>query len=218
VQPTRVGVIGSGSVGRALAAGFASRGHEVTIGTRHPEENDDLQAWAAQHDNVAIGSFAAAAEGGEIVVLATRGTAVEQAIATAGPQHLAGKVVIDATNPLDFSGGGPALAVGHTDSGGEIVQRAIPDAHVVKAFNTVGNGLMVDPQLPGSRPTMFIAGDDVAAKATVADALNDFGWDALDIGRIEQSRQLESLCLLWVAAAGARGGRYDHAITLVAPD
>jgi predicted dinucleotide-binding enzyme len=216
----RIGVLGSGVVGRVLAAGFAARGHEVTIGTRAPEQNDDLQAWAAQHDGIAIGSFAGAAEAGEIVVLATRGAAVEQAIATAGAQHFAGKVVIDATNPLDFSGGGPGLTVGHTDSGGEIVQRAIPEARVVKAFNTVGNGLMVDPQSDAGlrdRPTMFIAGDDASAKATVADALADFGWDALDVGGIEQSRQLESLCLLWVAAAGARGGKYDHAITLVTP-
>jgi hypothetical protein len=221
MEPTRVGVIGSGQVGRVLAAGFAARGHEVTIGTREPAENDDLQAWAAQHDRVAVGSLAAAAEAGEIVVLAVRGAAAEQALATAGPQHLAGKVVIDATNPLDFSGGRPAMTVGHTDSGGEIVQRAVPDARVVKAFNTVGNGLMVDPQGAGGlreRPTMFIAGNDADAKATVADALADFGWDALDVGGIEQSRQLESLCLLWVAVAGARGGRYDHAITLVAPD
>jgi predicted dinucleotide-binding enzyme len=218
MDPTPVGVIGSGAVGRALAAGFAARGHEVTIGTREPEENDDLQAWAAQHDGVAIGSFAAAAEGGEIAVLATRGAVVEQAIATAGAQHFAGKVVIDATNPLDFSGGAPAMTVGHTDSGGEIVQRALPDARVVKAFNTVGNGLMVNPQLPDARPTMFIAGDDADAKTTVGDALADFGWAAMDVGGIDQSRQLESLCLLWVAVAGARGGRYDHAITVVAPD
>jgi 8-hydroxy-5-deazaflavin:NADPH oxidoreductase len=221
MQPTRVGVIGSGQVGRVLTAGFAARGHEVTIGTRAPEENDELQAWSAQHDNVAVGTFAAAAEGGEIVVLATRGAVVDQAIATAGAQHFAGKVVIDATNPLDFSGGGPGLTVGHTDSGGERVQRSIPDARVVKAFNTVGNGLMVDPQDVGGlrrRPTMFIAGDDAEAKVTVADALADFGWDTLDVGDIRQSRQLESLCLLWVAVAGARGSRYDHAITVVAPD
>lgn len=220
MQATRIGVIGSGQVGRVLAAGFAARGHEVTIGTRTPEDNDDLQAWAAQHESVAIGSFTGAAEAGEIIVLATRGAVVEQALQTAGPQHLAGKVVIDVTNPLDFSAGRPGLTVGHTDSGGETVQRALPGALVVKAFNTIGNGLMVDPQDAGglaARPTMFIAGDDAGAKATVAEALADFGWDAMDVGGIEQSRQLESLCLLWVAVAGARGGRYDHAITLVAP-
>ncbi len=219
MEPTRVGVIGSGAVGRALAAGFAACGHEVTIGTREPEENDDLQAWAAQHDGVAVGHFAAAAEAGEIVVLATRGAAVEQAIALAGPRHFAGKLVIDATNPLDFSSGAPAMTVGHTDSAGEIVQRALPDARVVKAFNTVNNALMVDPGLgppPARRHPMFIAGNDDAAKATVAAILDDFGWDAFDVGGIDQSRQLESLVLLWVAV-GRRRGAYDHAFTLVTP-
>ncbi|MBS1869942.1 MAG: NAD(P)-binding domain-containing protein [Actinobacteria bacterium] len=218
MDPTRVGVIGSGAVGRALAAGFAAHGHEVTIGTRAPEENDDLQAWAAQHDRVAIGTFAGAAEAGEIVVLAPRGTAVEAAIQTAGPQHFAGKVVIDATNPLapDPATGGPGLAVGHTDSGGEIAQRALPDARVVKAFNTVNNALMVDPSLPGGPHPMFIAGDDDAAKQAVAELLADVGWKAFDVGGIEQSRQLESLVLLWVAIGRARGA-YDHAFTLVTP-
>jgi 8-hydroxy-5-deazaflavin:NADPH oxidoreductase len=213
----RVGVIGSGAVGRALAAGFAGRGHEVTIGTRDPEQNDDLQAWAAQHENVAIGHFAAAAEAGEIVVLATTGTAVEQAIETAGPPHFAGKVVIDATNPLapDPATGGPSLAVGHTDSGGERVQRALADARVVKCFNTVNNALMVDPGFDPRRP-MFIAGDDADAKRTVAELLDDFGWDAFDVGGIEQSRQLESLVLLWVAVGGRRGA-WDHAFTFVTP-
>lgn len=203
-------------VGRALAAGFASRGHEVTIGTRDPAENDELQSWAAQHDGVAIGTFAAAAEAGEIVVLATRGTAVQQAIETAGRQRFAGKLVIDATNPLDFSGGGPALAVGHTDSGGEIVQRAIPDARVVKAFNTVNAGLMVDPGLPDGPHPMFIAGDDEGAKAAVADILSDFGWKAFDVGGIERARELESFVILWVTI-GQRRGAWDHALTLVAP-
>ncbi len=217
MEPTRVGVIGSGAVGRALAAGFAARGHEVTIGTREPEENDELQAWAAQLENVAIGHFAAAAEAAEIVVLATRGTAVERAVQLAGPQHFTGKVVIDATNPLapDPATGGPGLAVGHTDSGGEAVQRALPDARVVKCFNTVNNALMVDPGFDPRRP-MFIAGDDAGAKRTVAGILDDFGWDALDVGDIRQSRQLESLVLLWVAVGRARGA-WDHAPAFVTP-
>ncbi|HEX5146027.1 MAG TPA: NAD(P)-binding domain-containing protein [Conexibacter sp.] len=217
MEPTRVGVIGSGAVGRALAAGFAAHGHEVTIGTREPEENDDLQAWAAQHDDVAIGHFAAAAEAGEIVVLATRGTVVEQAIEAAGRQRFAGKLVIDATNPLapDPVTGGPGLAVGHDDSGGEAVQRALPDARVVKCFNTVNNSLMADPGFDPRQP-MFIAGDDAGAKATVTAVLDDFGWDALDVGGIEQSRQLESLVLLWVAVGRARGA-WDHAFAVVTP-
>lgn len=218
MDPTRIGVVGSGAVGRTLAAGFASRGHEVTIGTREPERNDDLQAWAARHEGVAIGHFGGAAEAGEIVVLATRGAAVEDAIAIAGRRRFAGKVVIDATNPLapDPATGGPGLAVGHTDSGGEIVQRALPDARVVKAFNTVNNALMVDPGLAGGRHPMFIAGDDADAKRTVSEILDDFGWDAFDVGGIGQSRQLESLVLLWVAV-GRRRGAYDHAFTLVTP-
>ncbi|HXE46363.1 MAG TPA: NAD(P)-binding domain-containing protein [Conexibacter sp.] len=216
MEPTRVGVIGSGQVGRALAAGFAAHGHEVAIGTRDPDANDELQAWAAERDNVAVGTFAAAAEGGEIVVLATRGTAVAEAIETAGREHFAGKLVIDATNPLGFSGGGPALAVGHTDSGGETVQRALPDARVVKAFNTVNAGLMVDPKLPNGPHPMFIAGDDDAAKASVSEILADFGWKAFDVGRIERARELESLVILWVAI-GQRRGAFDHAFTLVTP-
>ncbi len=217
MQPTRVGVIGSGQVGRVLAAGFRSRGHDVAIGTREPSENGELQTWAAQQDGIAVGTFAAVAEHAEVAVIATLGLAVEAAVDQAGRARFAGKVVIDATNPLDFSGGGPALAVGHSDSGGEQLQRLLPEARVVKAFNTVGNALMIDPDLPDDRPTMFIAGEDADAKALVADALADFGWHGLDVGGIEQSRQLESLCLLWVAVGQARGGAWDHAISLVTP-
>jgi len=215
MESVRVGVLGSGSVGRALAAGFAAHGHEVTIGTRDPAENDDLQAWAAQHDGVAVGSFAGAAEAGELVVLAVKGVALEEAVERAGRTHFAGKVVIDATNPLDFSGGGPALAVGHTDSGGETAQRALPDARVVKAFNTVNAGLMDDPGLSGGPHPMFFAGDDADAKELVADVLRDFGWEPFDVGGIERSRVLESLVILWVAIGQARGGAWDHAFTLV---
>ena len=213
MERTRIGVLGSGPVGRVLADGFRSRGHEVTIGTRDPQGNDELQAWAAGQDGVAVGTFAGAAEGSELIVLAMLGAAVLDAIALAGPEHFADKVVIDATNPLDFSGGEPALAVGHTDSGGEQVQCALPDARVVKAFNTVGNALMVDPDPPGGPPTMFIAGEEEEAKGIVADVLADFGWNAFDVGGIEQSRQLESLGLLWVAVGHSRGA-WDHIITL----
>jgi predicted dinucleotide-binding enzyme len=215
METTRIGVLGSGQVGRVLAAGFQSRGHEVTIGTRDPAQGD-LAAWGAEA-GVAVATFAETAQRGELLVIATLGVAAVEAIGVAGAEHFAGKTVIDATNPLDFSGGGPALSVGHTDSGGEQIQRAIPDAQVVKAFNTVGNGSMVDPQLPGGRPTMFIAGNHDGANATVGDVLDSFGWDALVIGGIEGSRQLEELCILWVLAGQARGGKWDHAITLTHP-
>jgi 8-hydroxy-5-deazaflavin:NADPH oxidoreductase len=212
MEPTRVGVLGSGGVGKALAEGFRSRGHEVTIGTRDPAGNEELRAWA-DGQGVHVGTFADAADAA-LVVLAVKGVAVEQAIEQAGRERFAGKVVIDATNPLDFSGGGPAMAVGHTDSGGEIVQRAIPDARVVKAFNTVNAGLMCDPGLPGGPHPMLIAGDDEEAKRVVAGLLSDFGWNALDVGGIERARELESLVILWVAI-GQRRGAWDHAFTLV---
>ena len=214
MEITSIGVLGSGQVGRVLAAGFRERGHEVAIGTRAPEDNDDLIAWAAGEDGVAVGSFAAVAEGADIVVLATAGVAVEEAISLAGPHNFTGKVVIDVTNPLDFSSGGPELAVGHTDSGGESVQRTIPGASVVKAFNTVGNGLFVEPDLPGEPPTMFIAGDDAAAKSAATGLLAELGWDVADMGSSVAARAIEPLCILW-CIPGFRENSWTHAFKLL---
>jgi 8-hydroxy-5-deazaflavin:NADPH oxidoreductase len=215
--PHRVGVLGSGDVGRALARGFADRGHDVVIGSRDGA-NEELAAWAREAgDRTRTGTFADAADHGELVVLAVLGTAVEEAIAQAGPERFSGKVVIDATNPLDFSQGfPPRLAWGHDDSGGEHVQRAIPDARVVKAFNTIGNAYFIEPRFGDEQPTMFIAGDDEDAKRTVADVLRSFGWPpAVDAGGIEASRLLEPMCILWVAI-GAKRGAFDHGFRLVA--
>jgi 8-hydroxy-5-deazaflavin:NADPH oxidoreductase len=217
--PTSAGVLGSGDVGRVLAAGLASRGVAVTLGTGRPDD-DDLRTWASGA-GVTLGGFAEAAAAGDVVVLAVRGAsdALGGVLdAAGGPDAFAGKVLVDVTNPLVFGDGPPpALEVGHQDSGGERLQRRLPGARVVKAFNTVGNSLMVDPELPGGPPTMFIAGDDDAAKATVAAILEAFGWRALDVGGIERSRELESLCILWVAV-GVKTGTWAHAITLVTPD
>jgi predicted dinucleotide-binding enzyme len=145
------------------------------------------------------------------------GNAAEEAIADAGPETFAGKVVIDATNPLDFSGGfPPKLSICGEDSLGERVQRALPDARVVKAFNTIGNQHFVDPSFSDGQPTMLIAGDDADAKRTVSDAVADFGWpDAFDIGGIEGSRELEAICIAWVKIGGARGA-WDHGFKLLA--
>jgi 8-hydroxy-5-deazaflavin:NADPH oxidoreductase len=149
-------------------------------------------------------------------VLAVLGNAAEEAIAEAGPDNFAGKVVIDAMNPLDFSGGfPPKLSICGENSLGESVQRALPDARVVKAFNTIGNPYFVDPSFSEGQPTMLIAGNDDDAKRTVADIVADFGWpDAVDIGGIEGSRELEAICILWVKIGGRRGA-WDHGFKLL---
>jgi hypothetical protein len=162
-----------------------------------------------------VGTFADAASYGEIVVLATLGVANESALRSAGPEKLRGKVVIDTTNPLDFSGGmPPKLAVAGNDSAGERVQRLLPDAYVVKAFNTVGSAHMFRPSFPGGPPDMFICGNHDEAKTTVAGILSDCGWGVVDIGGIESSRYLEAMCLVWVLH-GARTNTWNHAFKLL---
>jgi predicted dinucleotide-binding enzyme len=142
-----------------------------------------------------------------------RGTAAVDLVASLA-SSLEGRVLVDATNPLDMSGGAPALFVGTTDSLGEQVQRAAPGARVVKAYNTVGNPLMVDPRVAGGPPTMFIAGDDQAAKDVVAGLLGETGWDVADLGGIAASRWLEAMCMVWVSY-GVAHGTWDHAFKLV---
>src|SRR5690348_1457975 len=189
----RFGILGSGAVGQALARGLARHGHEVRIGTRK-DAVDDLP----------VASPAEAVADADVVFLAVLG-AVAVEVAASVRSDLHGKVLVDTTNPLDFSGGGPGLFVGHTDSLGEQVQRAVPEARVVKAYNTVGNALMVDPDLPGGPPSMFIGGDSDEAKATVAALLQETGWEVVDLGGIEASRYLEPMCIAWVLH-GARTG------------
>ncbi len=208
----KVGIIGSGDVGRALGRGFASRGHSVEIGTRHPEEGK-LKEWLkAVGKRGSIGTFSQAATYGEIIVLAVTGTAVDEAIKLADPVLLKGKLVIDVTNPLDFSKGmPPGLFTGPNDSLGEHVQKALPDSQVVKCWNTVPNSLMVNPKVGGSKPTMMICGNSKDAKAKVEGMLIEFGWDdVVDIGGIDEARYLESLVALWVRVGAARG-TYQHA-------
>jgi hypothetical protein len=201
----RIGILGSGQVGQALARGYARHGHEVRIGTRQ-----------AEVAGLPTGSPAQVADGAELVVLAVRGSAAVDLVRSLAGE-LDGKVLVDATNPLDAAAGAPRLFVGHTDSLGEQVQRAAAGARVVKAYNTVGNALMVDPRLPGGPPSMFIGGDDEAAKATVAGLLRDTGWDVVDLGGIEASRWLEPMCMAWVAH-GVRTGTWGHAFRLLRPE
>ncbi|MBV9005231.1 MAG: NAD(P)-binding domain-containing protein [Solirubrobacterales bacterium] len=213
---TRVGVLGTGEVGRRLATGFRSRGHDVMIGSRDPGK-PELREWlSGDGAGIDVGTFAQAAEHGQLLVLAVLGNGAEAAIAAAGPENFSGKVVIDAMNPLDFSGGfPPKLSITGDDSLGERVQRTLADAKVVKAFNTIGNPYFVDPKFSDGKPTMLIAGEDEAAKRTVGDVLADFGWsDTVDIGGIEGSRELEAICIAWVKIGGKRGA-WDHGFKLL---
>jgi predicted dinucleotide-binding enzyme len=213
---TRVGVLGSGEVGRRLATGFRSRGHDVMIGSRHPAK-PELREWLSGGGaGIAAGTFEQTAAHGELLILAVLGSAAEEAIADAGAGNFSGKVVIDAMNPLDFSGGfPPRLSICGEDSLGERVQRALPDARVVKAFNTIGNPYFIDPSFSEGRPTMLLAGNDADAKRAVTDVLADLGWsDTIDIGGIEGSRELEAICIAWVKIGGARGA-WDHGFKLL---
>jgi predicted dinucleotide-binding enzyme len=211
----KVGILGTGDVAKALGTGFLALGHDVKLGSRekaHPKARE----WAeAKGERASCGTFEDAARFGEIVVLATLGVANESALKLAGIPNFKGKVLIDATNPLDFSHGSPPkLATGAHDSAGEQAQRLLPEARVVKAFNTVGNTLMFKPHLQGGPPDMFICGNNDDAKKRVSEILKDFGWGVADVGGIESSRYLEAMCLVWVLY-GARTNTWGHAFKLL---
>jgi len=211
-----IGVLGTGSVGQALGAGFAALGHDVMMGSRDPGK-EAVKAWVAGVGGRGrAGTFAEAARFGEVIVLATLWSGTEGALRLAGPESLRGKVVMDATNPLAAGKPGepPGLERGHADSGGEQVQRWLPGARVVKVYNTVGNPHMVNPQFPGGPPDMFLCGDDPAARETVAGFVRSFGWNPVDLGGLEGARLLEPLAMLWIAYA-FRTGTWNHAFKLL---
>lgn len=211
----KVGVLGTGDVGKAIGNGFIQLGHEVKMGARSAPSEKALAWVKGAGPKASAGTFADAASFGEVIVLATLGTANESALKAAGVDALRGKIVIDTTNPLDFSGGmPPKLAVTGHDSAGERVQRLLPGSHVVKAFNTVGNPHMFKPSFPGGPPDMFYCGNDDAAKKKVAEILKDFGWAVADIGGIEGSRYLEAMCMTWVLY-GVRNQSWNHAFKLL---
>jgi predicted dinucleotide-binding enzyme len=211
----KVGIIGSGAVGQTLAAGFVKHGHQVEIGTRDPAKLTD---WAAKHKGAAVKSVTDAAAFGDIIVLAVAGEAAEAALKQAGAAALAGKTVIDACNPI---GGGPpvngvlSFFTPQNESLMERLQKAFPSAHFVKAFNSVGNGQMVNPHFAAGRPTMFICGNDANAKTKVAQILDQFGWDTEDMGAVEAARAIEPLCKLWCIPGIGKNDWSAHAFKLL---
>ena len=215
----KIAVLGTGIVGRTIAGKLAELGHEVVVGTRDPAEtlartdsdamgNPPFKTWSEAHPDVALATLADAAAGGELVVNATNGAGSIPALEAAGEDNLAGKVLIDTSNPLDFSQGmPPSLFVCNTDSLGEQIQRRFPEARVVKTLNTTNTSLMVDPgQLAGGDHTVFVSGDDADAKAAVTDLLRSFGWtDVVDLGDITTARGAEMYLPLWLRMFGALG-------------
>ena len=193
----RVGILGSGDVAKALAEGFLVHKHDVMLGTR---DKARLAAWSSKHPKAGIGSFTDAAEFGDVVVLAVKGTAAADALRGAGAASFAGKPIIDATNPIaDAPPTNGVLKFFTTldDSLMERLQREFPDARFVKAFNSVGNASMVDPKFKDGKPTMFICGKDEGAKKVVTKVLDEFGWETADMGGVEAARAIEPLCILW---------------------
>lgn len=203
-----IGILGSGTVGRTLGTGFRAHGHEVTIGGRDPAKPEAV-AWASSYGAVSAG-YAEAAEAGDILVNATPGAASLGVLAQVGDDRLGSKVLLDVSNALDFSAGfPPSLAVPHHDSMGEMIQRAHPGLRVVKALNTVNASVMVNPERVGSGiHDIFVAGEDVGAKAQVSDLLAELGWRReriRDLGGIRASRGLEMYLPLWLELMGALG-------------
>ena len=212
----KVGVLGSGDVARVLAAGFVKHGHDVRVGTRNPSK---LGEWAATQRAIAIGTFEEAARFGELIVLAVKGTAALEALELAGANNIAGKAIIDATNPIADAppvNGVLRFFTNLDDSLMERLQKAFPDGRFVKAFSSVGNACMVNPQFEGGKPTMFICGNSDPAKATVRDILDQFGWETADMGQVEAARAIEPLCMLWCIPGFLRN-EWVHAFKLLTP-
>ncbi len=211
MENLRIAVLGTGPVGRAVAGRLAELGHEVTIGTRDAAGTagrEDYAAWAADHPAVRLSTFADAAAGAELVVNASGGGVALGILDSAGAGNLAGKVLLDISNPLDGSKGfPPTLFVKDDDSLAEMIQRAHPDARVVKTLNTMNNALMADPQRLGEDTTVFVSGDDADAKATVTGLLHAMGHgDVIDLGGIETARGPEMWLPLWIRINLALGG------------
>lgn len=210
----KIGIIGSGVVARALAEGFLNHGHEVMLGTR---DTTKLAEWLAGRSGATSGSVAEAAKYGEAIVLAVKGTAALDALSLAGADALAGKAVMDTTNPIAPEPPVDGVLRYFTtldESLMERLQAAHPSAKFVKVFNSVGNRQMVNPEYSGGPPTMFICGNDAGAKATVTGILDQFGWETLDLGAAAAARAIEPLCILWCIPGFLRN-EWTHAFKVL---
>ena len=210
----KIGILGSGDVAKALVGGFLQHGHKVVMGTRAEEK---LAGWAREHPGVVVNSFTAAAAFGELVVLAVRGRAAAEALRLAGVRTLAGKTVMDATNPIADTppvNGVLKFFTTMNESLMEKLQREFASADFVKAFNSVGAASMVHPQFAGGRPTMFICGNSDAAKQTVSRLAVELGWETADMGKAEAARAIEPLGMLWCIPGFLRND-WSHAFKLL---
>lgn len=210
----KVGVLGSGMVGETLANGFLKHGHDVMRGSREPAKLADWQAKAGA--KASTGTFAETAKFGELLVLAVQGGAAESALDLAGDENLVGKTILDTTNPI---GGKPENGVlpfftSLSDSLMERLQKKHPKANLVKCFSSVGSPRMVNPDFGGTKPTMFICGNDESAKAETKKVLDVFGWETEDMGAVEAARAIEPLCILW-CIPGFRANSWTHAFKLL---
>ena len=211
----KVGILGSGDVAKALAIGFLKHGHDVLMGTRSPAK---LADWAKQNPKGRIGSFLEAAKFADLAVLAVKGTVAAEALRAAGAANLAGKSVIDATNPISDLppvNGVLRFFTNLDESLMERLQREFENLHFVKAFNSVGSASMVNPQFNGGKPSMFICGNDDTAKTVVTGVLDQFGWETVDMGKAEAARAIEPLCMLWCIPGFLRND-WVHAFKLLA--
>jgi len=213
----KIGIIGSGQVGRVLAKAFKSEGYDVMLGTRNTSNEHVVQF--NDEAKIDVGTFDETAKFGDIIVLATKGTAAEEALHLAGKENLDGKIIIDTTNPIADSP--PVNGVLHyttslENSMMERLQQVVPGAKFVKAFNIVGNALMYKPKLQGGKPTMFICGNDDDAKKTVTGILDKFGWETEDFGKAESARAIEPLAILWCIPGFLRNS-WMHAFKLLRP-
>jgi predicted dinucleotide-binding enzyme len=210
----KIGVLGSGGVGETLANGFIKEGHEVMRGSRDGKKLDEWKRGAG--DKAKTGTFAEAARFGDVVVLAVKGIAAEPAVDLCGGA-LAGKTVLDTTNPIAESppeNGVLKYFTGPNESLLERLQKRVPDAHFVKAFSCVGNAFMVHPDFGGQKPTMFICGNDEKARAEATEILTAFGWETEDLGSAASARAIEPLCMLW-CIPGLQHNRWAHAFKLL---